>query len=106
MSSNPSSSPGEQTSSDSASIHSLSPRLIAALIRSLDSQLADIAYERSADEAILIYTFEVAGMRRSFRVGVQTECLESIVDLYPEAAAHEHALSATTGLCFESQGDP
>lgn len=78
-----------------------SPRVIATVIRGLDSRLAGIEYEAAADEPALTYTFEVAGMRRAFRLAVAPPPLESLVDLFPEAAACERQLSERFGLRFE-----
>lgn len=85
----------------------LPPRLIARLIRSLDSRLVDVVYEQGADGPILRYRFEVAGKLQDFAVAVRAETLISIVDLYPEARAFEQALEQQYGIRFllPSAGD-
>lgn len=83
----------------SAPLKGFSPRQVAKLIRALDSRLASIEYERRAGEPVLTYTFEVAGKAQPFDIAVTSEALESIVDLYPDAAAHEQQLGQF-GLMF------
>jgi hypothetical protein len=78
----------------------LPPRLIARLIRSLDSRLVDMSYEQGTDGPVLRYRFEVAGKLQDFAVAVRAETLVSIVDLYPEARAFEQALEQQHGIRF------
>ncbi len=82
-----------------------SPRQLAMLIRSLDSRLTDIGYEQSAGESVLVYTFEVAGKHQTFRLVVRPGALESIIELYPEAAAWEQELLSKFGLVFQRPKD-
>ena len=85
---------------DGTPLRNLSPREVATVIRSLDSHLIQIAYEQAPDGNVLIYTFEVAGMRRSFRLALAPDELESIGDLYAEATVHEQRLVDQFGLAF------
>jgi hypothetical protein len=86
-------------------VRTLSPRQLAVLIRSLDSRLTNIDYEQSADQPVLVYTFEVAGKSQTFRLVVRPESIESIIELYPEAAVWEQELLRQFGLVFRPPKD-
>jgi hypothetical protein len=77
----------------------ISPHEMAGAIRSLDSKLVGIEIDQSAAR-MLIYTFTVGGKRQAFRLPIGTAPLESIADLYPEAAAREQELQRQYGLAF------
>jgi hypothetical protein len=85
-------------------LRQFSPRQVALLIRALDSRLISIDYQPGADEGLLSYTFEVAGRQQTFRLAVPRDALESIADLYPEAAAHEQNLGQR-GLTFRRRSE-
>ena len=77
----------------------LTPRQVAQTIHGLHSRLVSLVYVYHAGQPVLVYTFEVAGKVESFSIVVAPEELESISDLYPEAAALEQALGRS-GLVF------
>ena len=77
----------------------MTPRQVAHTIHGLQSRLVSLVYAYHAGQPVLVYTFEVARKVESFPIVVEGEMLESISDLYPEAAALEQALSAS-GLVF------
>ncbi|MBK9713957.1 MAG: NADH-quinone oxidoreductase subunit C [Kouleothrix sp.] len=81
-------------------LRELSARQLAGLIRALDSRLLGIAYDDSAGEPALVYSFEVAGKIQRFSLAVRPEGLTSIADLYPAAAAYERELAGWLGLAF------
>lgn len=85
-------------------LYQFSPRRLAKTIRSLDSRLVSVVYEVHDGKPILIYTFEMAGKRQSFHVAATPSAIESICDLYPEAATFEHALGRH-GLSFHPPAD-
>lgn len=86
-------------------LRALAPRLIARLIRSLDSRLVSIEYEHGSGEPVLHYHFEIAGRTQVFSVAAQPAALVSIADLYPAAASIEQALEQQYGLRFEPPGE-
>ena len=81
-----------------------SPRQIALMIRSLDSKLVRIELDDREGARALMYTFELAGERQTFRVAANSPTLPSIADLYPEAIPHERALAQQLGLQFHRKG--
>jgi arylformamidase len=88
------------TGSDAVELRALSPRTVAALIRALDSRLVEIASDPGASQLTLCYSFEVAGNVQTFRISPPSTTLNSISDLYPQAAIHEQALRQQFGLTF------
>lgn len=74
-------------------------RKAAGTIRSLDSRLEDIAYRPRAAGPVLVYTFALAGHEEAFEVAVEPE-MDSLVDLYPTAAALEAELARQHGIVF------
>lgn len=92
--------PQRPPAADEQLYQGLPPRLIARLIRSLDSRLVDMVYEQGAEGSVLRYRFEVAGKVQDFAVAVRADTLTSIVDLYPEARAFEQALEQQHGIRF------
>ena len=80
-------------------LRGLTPRHVAQTLHGLHSRLVSLNYAYNAGQPVLVYTFEVAGKVESFRTAVVREELESISDLYPEAAAPEEALGQI-GLVF------
>ena len=80
-------------------LRGLTPRQVARTIHGLHSRLVSLVYAYDVGQPVLVYTFEVAGKVESFRTVVVPEELESISDLYPEAAALEQALGPI-GLVF------
>jgi len=78
----------------------LSPRRVAGLIRALDSRLVGIEYDASGEAPTLVYIFELAGIIRQFAMAVRPGTLNSIADLYPEAAAYERDIERRCGLAF------
>ncbi len=77
----------------------MTPRQVAHTLHGLQSRLVSLVYAYHAGQPVLVYTFEVAGKEASFPIVVAPEMLESISDLYPEAAAVEQALGEI-GLVF------
>ena len=90
---------GPQDSQPELPLRGLTPRQVAQTIHGLHSRLVSLVSAYHAEQPVLVYTFEVAGKVASFPLVVAPEMLESISDLYPEAAAQEQALSAA-GLVF------
>jgi hypothetical protein len=90
---------------ESVPIDGLSPRALAQLIRGLDSRLTAITCEQRDGEKLLIYTFDVAGKVQSFHMPLTPAAIESIADLYPDAAAHEQELSRLGLLFHPPAGD-
>ena len=90
--------PGQPVGRQGLLLRGLTPRQVARTIHGLGSRLVSLVYAYHAGQPVLVYTFEVAGRAASFRT-VVPEVLESISDLYPEAAALEQALGEI-GLVF------
>ena len=86
--------------SDDPLLCGVSVRRIAGAIRSLDSRLIGIEPGGSAVAPLLVYTFAVAGKRQAFRLPIGAETVDSIADLYPEAAAREQELQRQIGVTF------
>ena len=80
-------------------LRGVTPRQVAHTIHGLHSRLVSLVYAYHAGQPVLVYTFEVAGKVETFPIVVAPEMLESISDLFPEAAALEQALGAT-GVIF------
>jgi hypothetical protein len=78
----------------------LTPRHVARTIHGLQSRLVSLVYAYDAGQPVLVYTCEVCGKVEAFRTVVDPNVLESISDLYPEAAALERALGRI-GLVFD-----
>lgn len=92
---------GDATQPPGEPLRALAPRLIARLIRSLDSRLVRIEYEPGPGEPVLHYHFEIAGRSQVFAVAARPAALVSIADLYPAAAPIEQALEQQYGLKFQ-----
>jgi hypothetical protein len=54
----------------------------------------------------VVYTFDVAGKQQSFEVAVRGGAVESIAQLFPEAATPEAALHERLGITFQAPGAP
>ena len=91
--------PGLPVGRQALLLRGLTPRQVARTIHGLGSRLVSLVYAYHAGQPVLVYTFDVCGRVASFRTVVAPEVLESISDLYPEAAALEQALGEI-GLVF------
>jgi hypothetical protein len=91
--------PGPSADQQGLPLRGLTPRHVAQALHGLHSRVVSLVYAYHAGQPELVYTFEVAGKVESFRTAVVPEELESISDLYPEAAALEQALGSI-GLVF------
>ena len=91
--------PGPPAGQHGLPLRGLTPRHVAQTIYGLRGRLVSLVYTDHNGQRALVYTFEVAGKVESFRTAVVPEELESISDLYPEAAVLEHALGQI-GLVF------
>jgi hypothetical protein len=96
----PSQSHSRHLESDEPLLDGVSVRRIAEAIRSLDSRLIGIEPGGSAVAPLLVYTFAVAGKTQAFRLPIGAETVDSIADLYPEAAAREQELQRQIGVTF------
>ena len=76
----------------------MSPRIIALLLRGRDSRLVRSGFDAADQEPVLAYTFDVAGMTRSFRLAVTSDVLQQVAELYPAAAVEERCLVEQFGL--------
>ena len=94
-----SSQPGPLDGQQVLPFRGVTPRQVAQTIHGLHSRLVSLVYAYHAGQPVLVYAFEVAGKVESFPIVVAPETLESISDLYPEAAALEQALGEL-GLVF------
>ena len=81
-------------------LHQVSPRMIALLIRGLDSRLPSIEFDAGDQDPVLTYIFDVAGMTRSFRLAVTSNVLEQVANFYPNAAVDEWRQVEQFGLQF------
>ena len=91
--------PGPPDGQHGLPLRGVTPRQVAQTIHGLHSRLVSLVYAYHAGQPVLVYTFEVAGKVEKFPIVVAPEMLESISDLYPEAAALEQALGKI-GLVF------
>ena len=90
----------EHLVSDEPLLLGVSVRRVAGAIRDLDSRLIGIELRSGTAESLLVYTFAVAGKTQAFRVPITSETVDSIADLYPEAAAREQELQRQIGVTF------
>ncbi len=94
-----------QVNSEAPTFVTLSPYLLARLIRSTDSRLVAIESHEDDEQMILVYVFAVAGRVESFSILDLTAPIESIVSLYPEAEGFEAELRQRLGLVFQLPED-
>lgn len=83
-------------------VRGVSLRQVARTLHGLSSRVIKIEERRDTGIHMLVYRIDVAGQRRSFCITVSAEPLESIADLYPEAAAWEQALQQRGSVRFVS----
>jgi hypothetical protein len=82
-------------------IRDRSPRRIARLAHQLQSTFIGVALWQRNEQPALLYCFLTADGEQTFCVPLDVATAESIVDIYPDASAHEVVLHHRFGLMFQ-----
>jgi hypothetical protein len=98
------------TSDGSASVgppprlNGITPTQVASFMLDVGGRLVGLDSGADAHHPLVVYTFEVAGKQQSFEVAVRDGVVESIAQLFPEAAHPEAALHERLGIAFQPPG--
>ena len=102
---------GSRPASDGATSAGPAPRLngvtpaqVASFMLDVGGRLVELDARADAGHPLVVYTFDVAGKQQSFEVAVRDGAVESIAQLFPEAAHPEASLHERLGITFEPPG--
>jgi hypothetical protein len=85
-------------------LNGITPAQVASFMLDVGGRLVGLDARRDAGHPLVVYTFDVAGKRQSFEVAVRDGAVESIAQLFPEAAHPEAALHERLGITFQPPG--
>jgi hypothetical protein len=100
------SSDGPTSVRQSARLDGITPAQVASFMLDVGGHLVGLDARADADHPLVVYTFDVAGKQQSFEVAVRDGAVESIAQLFPEAAHREAALHERLGITFEPPRTP
>ena len=87
-------------------LNGVTPAQVASFMLDVGGRLIALDARDDADRPLVVYTFDVAGKRQSFEVAVGGGAVESIAQLFPEAAHPEAVLHERLGITFQPPGTP
>jgi hypothetical protein len=85
-------------------LNGVTPAQVASFMLDVGGRLVDLDARAEGDRPLVVYTFDVAGKQQSFEVAVRDGAVESIAQLFPEAACPEAELHQRLGITFEAPG--
>lgn len=95
---------GSSSVGPSPRLNGVTPAQVASFMLDVGGLLVSLDARADAGHPLVVYTFEVAGKQQSFEVAVQDGAVESIAQLFPEAAHPEAALHERLGITFQPPG--
>jgi len=85
-------------------LNGVTPAQVASFMLDVGGRLVNLDGRADAGHPLVVYTFDVAGKQQSFEVAVSDGAVESIAQLFPDAAHPEAALHERLGITFTSPG--
>jgi hypothetical protein len=82
-------------------LNGITPAQVASFMLDVGGRLVGLDARGDAGHPLVVYTFDVVGKRQSFEVAVRDGAVESIAQLFPEAADPEAALHERLGISFQ-----
>jgi hypothetical protein len=82
-------------------LNGVTPAQVAHFMLDVGGRLVGLEAHADAGHPLVVYTFEVAGKQQSFEVAVRDGAVQSIAQLFPEAADPEAALHERLGITFQ-----
>ena len=84
----------------SARLNGVTPAQVASFMLDVGGRLVGLDARADGDRALVVYTFDVAGKQQAFEVAAHDGAVQSIAQLFPEAARPEAALHERLGITF------